>query len=56
MTENEVNNLENKYIVCKECGEEFIFAAGEQRFYLSKNLSDPKRCKQCIRIRKLSIG
>ena len=24
---------ENKTLICKDCGEEFIFTAGEQEFY-----------------------
>ena len=27
---------EDKTLICKECGAEFIFTAGEQEFYASK--------------------
>jgi len=27
---------EDKTLVCKECGQEFIFSAGEQEFYAEK--------------------
>ena len=33
--------------VCKECGREFELAPGEIKFYKSKNLALPKRCKDC---------
>ena len=33
--------------VCKECGKEFELAPGEIKFYKSKNLALPKRCKDC---------
>lgn len=33
--------------VCKECGKEFELAPGEIKFYKSKNLALPKRCKEC---------
>ena len=28
---------EDKTLVCKECGKEFVFTAGEQEFYARKN-------------------
>ena len=39
---------EDKKIVCKDCGAEFVFTAGEQEFYAQKGLlNDPVRCKAC---------
>ena len=39
---------EDKTLVCKECGKEFIFSAGEQEFYAEKGLeNEPQRCKDC---------
>lgn len=35
-----------KYI-CKQCGKEFELTESEIDFYKSKNLSLPKRCKEC---------
>ena len=35
-------------LVCVECGNEFVFAAGEQAFYAEKGYTNkPKRCKAC---------
>lgn len=34
-------------LICIECGREFVFTEGEQRFYYEKGLVDPKRCKEC---------
>ncbi len=35
-------------LVCKECGNEFVFTAGEQRFYKEKGfMNKPKSCKAC---------
>ncbi len=35
-------------IVCKDCGEEFIFTVGEQKFFKEKGLEhNPVRCKAC---------
>ncbi|WP_413375772.1 zinc-ribbon domain containing protein [Alkalihalobacillus sp. 1P02AB] len=32
---------------CWECGNRFIFTAGEQQFFKRKGFSYPKRCKKC---------
>ena len=43
-----INDLEDKILVCKDCGNQFIFTAGEQKFFLDKGLQNlPKRCKIC---------
>lgn len=33
--------------ICKDCGKEFELSSGEIEFYNSKNLTLPKRCKEC---------
>ena len=36
--------MEDKKIVCKDCGKEFIFTVGEQEFYKEKGFeNDPVR-------------
>lgn len=43
----------DKTLICKDCGNEFIFTAGEQNFYKEKGLdNEPKRCKSCRDKRK----
>ena len=38
---------------CKDCGEEFVFTAGEQEFYAEKGFQNqPQRCKTCRDARK----
>lgn len=40
--------LKDKTIVCKDCGEEFVFTVGEQEFYAEKGFqNEPRRCKAC---------
>lgn len=40
--------FEDKTINCKDCGESFLFTAGEQGFYLEKGLlNEPQRCTVC---------
>jgi len=43
---------EDKTLTCQDCNKEFVFSAGEQEFYASKNLSDPRRCKDCRALKK----
>ena len=39
---------EDKTLVCKDCGEEFVFTAGEQEFFAEKGFqNEPQRCKAC---------
>lgn len=40
--------FEDKILVCQDCGQEFVFTAGEQEFYHEKGFeNEPKRCKDC---------
>jgi len=51
-----MENEKDWEFVCADCGEKFVFSVGEQRFYLSKGLSVPKRCKACRRTRKATLN
>lgn len=43
----------DKSITCVDCGEEFLFTAGEQAFYRERGLTNqPTRCKRCRDARK----
>ena len=54
--QREVNTMyEDKTLVCKECGNEFVFTAGEQEFYAERGFqNEPQRCKACRDARKNS--
>ena len=44
---------EDRTLVCRDCGKEFIFSAGEQEFYAKNDFkNDPVRCPECRRARK----
>ena len=45
-----------KPIECLDCGVTFDFTVGEQEFYWSKGLAEPKRCLSCRRYRKATIA
>jgi CxxC-x17-CxxC domain-containing protein len=38
----------DKTIRCRDCGMDFVFTAGEQKFYAEKGLmNEPQRCQSC---------
>lgn len=41
-----------KQIICKDCGKSFSISPDEEKFYTSKGLQIPKRCKECRKTRK----
>jgi CxxC-x17-CxxC domain-containing protein len=44
---------QDKPLTCVECGQQFIFTAGEQEFYDRKGFKEiPKRCRPCREARK----
>ena len=43
---------QTKVIVCKDCGKEFDFTAGEQEFYAEQGFNEPVRCKECRQAKK----
>ena len=48
--------FEDKTLVCKECGNEFVFTAGEQEFYAEHGFqNEPQRCKPCRDARKSGV-
>ena len=45
----------DKTLVCRDCGTEFVFTAGEQEFFETRGLqNEPSRCPQCRAARKQS--
>lgn len=44
---------QDKTLVCRDCGAEFPFTAGEQEFFASKGFTnEPTRCPNCRAARK----
>ncbi|MEN6325061.1 MAG: zinc-ribbon domain containing protein, partial [Syntrophomonas sp.] len=49
--------FQDKYLVCKDCGKEFLFSASEQEFYAEKGFeNEPGRCPECRRANKQQRG
>jgi len=46
-------SLEDKTLTCRDCGQPFIWTAGEQEFYQSRGFEhEPVRCRDCRSARK----
>ena len=44
---------QDKTLVCKDCGQESVFSAGEQELYAERGFqNEPQRCKACRDARK----
>ena len=40
--------FEDRVLICRDCGREYVFTAGEQEFYAEKGFqNEPVRCKDC---------
>jgi CxxC-x17-CxxC domain-containing protein len=49
--------FQDKVLKCIDCGNEFIFTAGEQLFFHDKQFkNEPKRCKACKTKRVSVLG
>lgn len=45
--------MQDKTLVCRDCGREFVFSVGEQEFFLSRGLErEPSRCRECRSLRR----
>ena len=44
---------QDRILTCRDCGQDFIFSAGEQEFYASRGLTNtPGRCPSCRAARR----
>lgn len=48
MSKVKLEDLQDRMLICKDCGDKFVWTAGEQKFFIDKGLQNmPKRCKPC---------
>jgi hypothetical protein len=50
-SDNDTDN-DDLLLVCKDCGNDFTFTAGERRFFTERSLTLPKRCPACRAYRR----
>lgn len=48
--------MPDQTLVCKDCGDEFVFTENDQAFYEEKGYTPPKRCKKCRAINKQRLA
>jgi CxxC-x17-CxxC domain-containing protein len=47
----------DRMLVCRDCGREFVFTAGEQEFFAQKGFTnEPGRCPECRAARRARGG
>lgn len=44
--------MSDRTVTCRDCGNAFVFTAGEQAFYTERGFSEPQRCPTCRAARK----
>ena len=49
-------HLKDRFLTCCDCGKNFLFEVGEQKYYIDHNLILPKRCHACRALRKLDYS
>lgn len=55
--QGDIPMYEDKTLICKDCGNEFVFTEGEQEFYAEKGFqNEPVRCKDCRDAKKAARG
>jgi CxxC-x17-CxxC domain-containing protein len=48
---------QDKTLTCADCGQPFVFTAGEQEFFAQKGFQNPpKRCKACKATKRSGPG
>lgn len=49
--------FEDKTLVCRDCGKEFVWTASEQEFYQKKGFENaPVRCPNCRSLKKARMN
>ncbi len=51
--EKRANTFEDKTLTCKKCGNEWVWTAGEQKFFKEKGFFRPSMCKECRKSMKV---
>ena len=49
--------FEDKTLVCKECGKDFVFTAGEQEFYAEKGFqNEPRAARPAVTLARMQLA
>jgi ssDNA-binding Zn-finger/Zn-ribbon topoisomerase 1 len=48
--------MEDKIVVCVQCGNPFVFSAAEQARFLALDFASPRRCPECRKNKAKAVG
>ena len=48
-------NYQDRLLECVDCGDQFVWTAGEQLYFAEKGLAPVKRCPKCREFRRRTI-
>ena len=51
-----IPTFKDRMLICLDCDVGFTFTTGEQAFFWSRNLIEPKRCPACRKLRKATAA
>jgi hypothetical protein len=43
-------------LICVDCEQDFLLTVGEQQFFESRQLAQPRRCKRCRELKRTRVG
>ena len=50
-------DFQDKTLICRDCGKEFVWTASEQKFYQDKGFTnEPVRCLDCRALKKARMN
>ena len=50
-------DFQDKTLICRDCGKEFVWTASEQKFYHDKGFeNEPVRCPSCRALKKARMN
>jgi len=55
LPETNGNQYEDKRLICRDCGQDFVWEAGEQRFFNDRGLAPTVRCLSCRKRRRAVV-
>ena len=47
-----MTELQALALICRDCGEEFIYAKGERAYFEARGFTPPTRCRACRKLAK----
>lgn len=49
-----MEDLKDRWMKCVDCGSEYLWEIGEQKYYKERGYLAPRHCPSCRKIRKIN--